>query len=453
MAMNADVPAAAKRANKITGPVTILQRKVNDVRPETAAREASSQSLEKEKASAAKPLCSSIAASEAVSSRRRRSLKAGRPEYPRSVSALEMLEDADTDDASDEEALPCCKRCTWPSERRLLRAFATVFVEVDEPLDKQTSSTRSSSAGTAEFAAASSSSSSASLVSRPPGLPAPSSGCSVKGRRRGAAAKSSQRQRERELEVPRPPGLCAGEVEDVAKDIPAQNVDAAPKQKKVLRGCGKERSSAAATLSGKKSSEADRKLSKSLPEPVESLIKPLATSGSGEEAKRFVGFFRVGIEDDEEFAVVRRIFGKGGCNMKSIAEAYDAKLRLRGRGSGFLEGSGGQEASIPLQLFVSCKSYASYKGSVEKAATLLTGLYTHYDRYLLSKKSPAAKLNLSFEETVRDDLKLDEHSNKSQAKKRRHARAPRESRQQAAAGEAAAAEEVGTTQPEEVWLL
>ena len=64
-----------------------------------------------------------------------------------------------------------------------------------------------------------------------------------------------------------------------------------------------------------------------------------------------------GLEDDEEFCLVKRILGKGGNNMRRIAEDCNAKVRLRGIGSGFLEGAEGKEANMPLQLNVRCTEW------------------------------------------------------------------------------------------------
>ncbi|CAE7274603.1 unnamed protein product [Symbiodinium necroappetens] len=92
--------------------------------------------------------------------------------------------------------------------------------------------------------------------------------------------------------------------------------------------------------------------------------------------------------------------------MRRIADDCNAKVRLRGIGSGFLEGSDGKEANMPLQLNVSCTEYADYAGkpsmstevsAVDQApysanhaisqsvATLLRDLYKHYRRYARSK--------------------------------------------------------------------
>ncbi|CAE6942142.1 unnamed protein product [Symbiodinium natans] len=55
--------------------------------------------------------------------------------------------------------------------------------------------------------------------------------------------------------------------------------------------------------------------------------------------------------------------------MRRIADECNAKVRLRGIGSGFLEGSDGTEANMPLQLNVSCTEYPDYVGKPSMSAS------------------------------------------------------------------------------------
>jgi len=54
----------------------------------------------------------------------------------------------------------------------------------------------------------------------------------------------------------------------------------------------------------------------------------------------------------EGFDLVPRLIGRSGCNMRKIAEATGAKVRIRGRGSGHLEIEGKAEAPTPLMVAV-----------------------------------------------------------------------------------------------------
>jgi hypothetical protein len=52
------------------------------------------------------------------------------------------------------------------------------------------------------------------------------------------------------------------------------------------------------------------------------------------------------------FDLVPRLIGRGGCNMRRIANETNAKIRIRGRGSGHLEVDGKSEAPTPLMVAV-----------------------------------------------------------------------------------------------------
>ena len=75
--------------------------------------------------------------------------------------------------------------------------------------------------------------------------------------------------------------------------------------------------------------------------------------------RRYVCCFYIDIDPDDTFVVVKRILGKHGNNMRRVAMQCESKIRLRGRGSGFLEGPERKESDDPLQLHVSCVEYFS----------------------------------------------------------------------------------------------
>ena len=82
------------------------------------------------------------------------------------------------------------------------------------------------------------------------------------------------------------------------------------------------------------------------------------------------------------FTKGQRIIGKSGKNMKEIVKkaGVNAKLRLRGQGSGFKEQSTGKEAPEPLQLCISCTDAYGYDFSVRSVDALLRKTYADYDR-------------------------------------------------------------------------
>merc|ERR1719230_514616 len=83
-------------------------------------------------------------------------------------------------------------------------------------------------------------------------------------------------------------------------------------------------------------------------------------------ARKYTCRFVIGIENDKDFQVARRIIGAKGANMKRIVKQTEAKLRLRGQGSGYFEGAGNKESSEPLQLCVSCTNGEQYKSAVRQ---------------------------------------------------------------------------------------
>eukprot|EP00747_Dinoflagellata_sp_TGD_P092330 gnl/TRDRNA2_/TRDRNA2_165378_c0_seq1.p1 gnl/TRDRNA2_/TRDRNA2_165378_c0~~gnl/TRDRNA2_/TRDRNA2_165378_c0_seq1.p1 ORF type:complete len:225 (+),score=48.87 gnl/TRDRNA2_/TRDRNA2_165378_c0_seq1:69-743(+) len=83
--------------------------------------------------------------------------------------------------------------------------------------------------------------------------------------------------------------------------------------------------------------------------------RPAAKLGRGNDFTKPQCQFYIGIEADNAlgYPIKRRLLGPGGAKMKSIFEQTGAKLRLRGRGSDFLEGKLRQEADEPLMLCLS----------------------------------------------------------------------------------------------------
>lgn len=88
--------------------------------------------------------------------------------------------------------------------------------------------------------------------------------------------------------------------------------------------------------------------------------------------------FFIGIEEDSKFKVTRKVLGPHGQHMKSIAETSGAKLRLRGQGSGFLEGPEQQESTDELMLCVSAPDQAGYEEAVKMVRELMERVYDEY---------------------------------------------------------------------------
>merc|ERR1711972_109768 len=101
-------------------------------------------------------------------------------------------------------------------------------------------------------------------------------------------------------------------------------------------------------------------------------------AGKGANGEKFQCQFMVGIEEDSRFRVVRRIIGCGGEHMKRIAELSGAKLRLRGRGSNFLEGPERKESDDDLMLCVSAQDKDGFDKAKKAASELIENIHQSY---------------------------------------------------------------------------
>jgi hypothetical protein len=101
--------------------------------------------------------------------------------------------------------------------------------------------------------------------------------------------------------------------------------------------------------------------------------------------RKYTCRFEIGIDNDKEFQVARRIIGQKGSNMKRIVKSTDAKLRLRGRGSGYLEGAAKVESPEPLHLCISCVNSSGYKQAVQLVTELLAQVNEEYKKFCKSK--------------------------------------------------------------------
>jgi len=111
--------------------------------------------------------------------------------------------------------------------------------------------------------------------------------------------------------------------------------------------------------------------------------------GRGDGGK-FTCTFYIGIENDDDFQVGKRIIGQGGANMKDIVKkaGINAKLRLRGKGSGFVEHSTSKESEEPLQLCISCQDAQGYDIAVQSVDALLRRVYSEFDKFMADRGMP-----------------------------------------------------------------
>lgn len=66
----------------------------------------------------------------------------------------------------------------------------------------------------------------------------------------------------------------------------------------------------------------------------------------------------------------------------------DAKLRLRGKGSGFVERDTKSESQEPLQLCISCPRPDTYAIAVKEVEDLLRATYKEYDQWCMERGRP-----------------------------------------------------------------
>lgn len=112
--------------------------------------------------------------------------------------------------------------------------------------------------------------------------------------------------------------------------------------------------------------------------------------------------FIIGIEEDRHFRVVKRIIGVQGANMKRIAEETGAKLRLRGRGSKFLEGPEQKESTDDLMLCISAQEKSGYDHAVRLITELLQDVYSDYEGFCHTEGRNPPSLRIRINEGYRE---------------------------------------------------
>jgi len=84
---------------------------------------------------------------------------------------------------------------------------------------------------------------------------------------------------------------------------------------------------------------------------------------------------------DASFDMVPMLIGKKGMNMKNIVDETGAKVRIRGRGSGYLEVNGKREAPVPLMVAVTVVKgdVVNFKKAVYMTVAQLLQVAKHYN--------------------------------------------------------------------------
>merc|ERR1712176_815379 len=139
------------------------------------------------------------------------------------------------------------------------------------------------------------------------------------------------------------------------------------------------------------------------PKTVHSTKAPSSNPRRKDGERKSICRFLVGISEDSEFQVCRRLIGPGGENMKRItAEAPEAKIRIRGTGSKYLEGPDHEESRDPLMICVSASSQRDFEIAVSRIETLLATVQTDYRNFCKSRRLPVPVLAVH-----REDMRVD----------------------------------------------
>lgn len=104
--------------------------------------------------------------------------------------------------------------------------------------------------------------------------------------------------------------------------------------------------------------------------------------------------YKVGIKQEEDFNLMRRLLVPGGGHIKRIAQISGAKLTVRGQGSGLSDASARSEADEPIAVCI----WSAYTSSLEKAkyevVELLGQLQEEYRTHCRRLKLPAPTLKI-----------------------------------------------------------
>jgi len=131
--------------------------------------------------------------------------------------------------------------------------------------------------------------------------------------------------------------------------------------------------------------------------------RPHRSSAKSRNApQKFLCRYIVGIEQNRSFNVVRKLLGDHGSHMKEIAESTGAKLRIRGRGSGFKEGPENVEANDPLMICISATSSKGFVDSTKDVESLLKHVHNQYCAFCEERNLP--RPNLVVEQTEQPQL-------------------------------------------------
>mmetsp|Transcript_38578 Transcript_38578/g.62491 ORF Transcript_38578/g.62491 Transcript_38578/m.62491 type:complete len:406 (+) Transcript_38578:99-1316(+) len=96
----------------------------------------------------------------------------------------------------------------------------------------------------------------------------------------------------------------------------------------------------------------------------------------------------LGMDQEPVFNVAAKILGPGGSYLQHIEKESNAKISLRGKGSGFLEGVMQQESSEPLHVFISASTRSEVDSAISLATNLVGTVKVQYEQWKTAQNAP-----------------------------------------------------------------
>jgi hypothetical protein len=104
------------------------------------------------------------------------------------------------------------------------------------------------------------------------------------------------------------------------------------------------------------------------------------------------------IASDGPFKAAKVLIGRGGQNMRQIAEATNAKIRVRGKGSGHLEGPNNAESSDPLMCCISCPESRGYEEAKVRVTRIFEQMFTQYRDHCKKQGKNVPELHMQIQD-------------------------------------------------------
>merc|ERR1712098_48786 len=122
---------------------------------------------------------------------------------------------------------------------------------------------------------------------------------------------------------------------------------------------------------------------------------PKATEASASKGPSKLVKYKVGIKQEEDFNLMRRLLVPGGGHIRRIAQLTGAKLIVRGEGSGHLEGPLLKEVKDEPLMICICSAYPSSLDSARsEVEKLVKQLHEDYRAFCRKREHPVPTLTI-----------------------------------------------------------